>query len=256
MAEPLKLIKPTEDQPPPGLVMTQVAVDILRSVQLVWQEPGTLTMVAGLPGCGKSATLEHYAAGNKDALKLDIVAGEGGISYLATAIMQLFGMGLPNSRRMLEERKAITSALGYGRVLIIDEAQYLAVYNPRGGFNFDALEWLRAMAEEGGFSVVFCGDLSLVDIIDKVPQLKRRMVRPVVIRAMQKEDVAAFATSRGVTDPAIFDVLAAMARRYGGLADVKRTLERAEQLSGSGRIGASEVKAAMLYLGLTGQGGV
>ncbi|SMX50838.1 AAA family ATPase [Maliponia aquimaris] len=255
MAEHLHIIKPIQPRPASGLILTETAKDILRSVKLVADEPGTLTMVAGIPGSGKSETMLRYVQNNPEAIKLDIVAGEGKIWDLAAAFMELFEMGVPNNRRMREERLRITEAIGAGRVVIFDEAQYMATYNPRGGFNFDAFEWVRAMAEEGYFSVVFCGDLSLADTIGAVPQLRRRMVRPVVIRSIPKGDVAAFAAARGVTDATITDALAATAKRHGGLADVKRVLDHAAQRAGDGKVTAADVKAALLYLGLSAQGG-
>lgn len=255
MAEHLHIINSPPPRHGPELVMTETATNILRSVKLVADEPGTLTMVAGIPGAGKSETLLRYVQNNPEAIKMDIVAGEGKIWDLAAAFMERFEMGVPNNRRMREERQRITEAIGAERVVIFDEAQYLATYNPRGGFNFDAFEWVRAMAEEGAFSVVFCGDLSLADTIGAVPQLRRRMVRPVVIRAVPKGDVVAFAADRGVTDATITDALAAMAKRHGGLADVKRTLDHAAQRAGDRRITAADVKAALLYLGLSAQGG-
>lgn len=255
MAEHLRIINTPQARPASGLIMTDTATNILRSVKLVADEPGTLTMVAGIPGVGKSETLLRYVQNKPEAIKLDIVAGEGRIWDLAAAFMERFEMGVPNSRRMREERQRITEAIGVDRVVILDEAQHMANYNPRGGFNFDAFEWVRAMAEEGCFSVVFCGDLSLADTIGSVPQLRRRMVRPVVIRSVPKGDVAAFAEARGVTDATITDALAAMAKRYGGLADVKRTLDHAAQRAGDRRIVAADVKAALMYLGLSAQGG-
>ena len=255
MAEHLHIINPQSRQAP-GLVMTQTATDILRSVQLVAEEPGTLTMVAGIPGIGKSETLLRYIQNNPEAMKFDIVAGEGRIWDLAANLMERFEMGTPNSRRMREERLRITEAIGMGRIVIFDEAQYMANYNPRGGFNFDAFEWVRAMAEKGLFSVVFCGDLSLADTIGSVPQLRRRLVRPVVIRSIPKGDVAAFAAARGVSDPAIIDALAAVAKRHGGLADVKRALEHSAQRACKRGITTADVKAALLYLGLSAQGGL
>lgn len=256
MADLLHINKPQQSRHGSGLVLTETATNILRSVKLVADEPGTLTMVAGIPGVGKSETLLRYVQNNPEAIKLDIVAGEGKIWDLATSFMELFDMGTPNNRRMREERQRITEAIGADRVVIFDEAQYLANYNPRGGFNFDAYEWVRAMAEEGSFSVVFCGDLSLADTIGSVPQLRRRMVRPVVIRSVPKGDVVTFAEARGVTDATITDTLAAIAKRHGGLADVKRTLDHAAQRAGDRRIAASDVKAALQYLGLSTQGGL
>ncbi|ABV91848.1 hypothetical protein Dshi_0099 [Dinoroseobacter shibae DFL 12 = DSM 16493] len=255
MAEHLQLINPGSVPPPAGMVMTETASNILRSLRLVADEPGTLTMVAGVPGVGKSETLRRYTHESKNAQMFTMVAGEGRIWDLANVMMERLELGAPNSRRLREDRYRIMDAIGAEQVVIFDEAQYLANYNPRGGFNFDAYEWVRAMAEEACFSVVFCGDLSLADTISSVPQLRRRMVRPVVIRSVPKPDVLAVVRSRGITDPAICDALSVMARRYGGLADVQRTLAQAAKHASSDKIAASDVKAAMLYLGLSGQGG-
>ncbi len=255
MAEHLHLIKPRSGQPPTGLVMTDTAADILRSVQLVAEEPGTLTMVAGIPGIGKSETILRYTQNNPETILLNIVAGEGRIWDLASAFMERLEMGVPNSRRLREDRQRIAEAIGPDRVVILDEAQYLATFNPRGGANFDAFEWVGAMAEEGCFSVVFCGDLALDKTISSVPQLRRRMVRPVVIRSVPKGDVVAFAASHGVTDPAMTDALVAVAKRLGGIADVKRALVHAAKRAGDNSIAPADLKAALLYLGLAPQGG-
>lgn len=185
---------------------------------------------------------------------MDIVAGEGRIRDLAATFMELFDMGTPNARRMREERQRIPEAIGADCVVIFDEAQYLANGTPRSGFNFDACEWVRAMADEGSFFAVFCGDLSLADTIGSVPQLRRRMVHPVVTRPVPKGDVVAFAEARGVTDASITDALAAVAKRHGGLADVKRTSDHAAQRAGNRQITAAGAKAAMQYPGLLAQG--
>lgn len=254
MADNLHIINTRPPKPATCMVMTETAKTILRSVQLVADEPGTLTMVAGIPGIGKSETLLRYTQNNPTTLKFDVVAGEGRIWEMSKGIMERLEMGVPNSRRLREDRLRITEEIGPGRVVIFDEAQYMANYNPRGGFNFDSFEWVRAMAEEGGFSVVFCGDLSLAEAISAIPQLRGRMVKPVIIRSVSEADVAAYAQSRGVSDPAIWNALFAMAKRHSGLRDVKRALNHALQLAERAEISAANVKAALLYLGLTGKG--
>ena len=254
MPDNLRLIKPQQDRPSWGFVSTGTALDIARSIDLVSAEHGTLTTIAGVPGCGKSEALKNYAGENAQTTELfSIVAGEGSIWDLDQIIMERYGIGAPNSRRMREDRLRIMEAVGPCKVLVFDEAQYLAKYNPRGGFNFDAFEWLRAMAEEAEFSVVFCGDLSLTETLSAVPQLRRRIVRPVVVRQVPEADVVAVARARGVTDGVVIDALVALARRHGGLSDVDRLLWHARDFD-QGALNGRAVKAAMAYLGLDRKG--
>lgn len=257
MADHLHVIK--NESPPSvgGFVLTDTASDILRSLTMAHRNFGTLTMIAGVPGVGKSKAVQHYCRTHPQPRSVwthKMVAGEGKIWDLSVGLMEVLDIGAPNSRRMREERFRIAEAIGVESLLIIDEAQYLANYNPRGGFNYDALEWLRALAEEGGFSVAFCGDLALHEVVQAVPQLRRRIIRPVVVRTLPKSDVAKVAKQHGVYGDVMVDALTAVARRYGGLADVVNVLRHAALLDGKA-VSPKSLQAAIHDLKLAPTGG-
>lgn len=193
MAELLNFAKPRHDTPPVqagGFVMTESARDMLRSLQLVSADGDALTLIAAAPGTGKTETLHHFKNTLRgDAVWITAVSGEGGIWGVASLLMQRLELGAPNSRNLLETRGIIGEAIGPNGLLIVDEAQYLIVRNPRGKDGWDALEWLRAMADGSCFSIAFVGDLALLETAERLPQLWRRMRRRVVIKSVCREDV-------------------------------------------------------------------
>ena len=253
MAEHLHIIKENNDPPPVGEVLTSTAKDIIRSLQHAKENSGSLTMIAGVPGSGKSHTVHRYCEMQRwQPIWHTMVAGEGKIYDLAVGLMDKLDMGTPNTRRMREERFRIAEAIGPERLVIIDEAQYLSNYNPRGGFNYDAYEWLRAVAEEGMFSVAFVGDMALVEDVNAVPQLRRRVIRPVIIRSVPKEDVTKVADSHGINDAGMHAALAAVAKRYGGLGDVVNVIRHARKFAGSPSVGPDHLSAAIHDLKLDG----
>lgn len=253
MAEHLRVIKENNVPPPEGDVLTETARDIIRSLQHAKENPGSLTMIAGVPGSGKSHTVCRYYQMNQwHPIWHTAVAGEGKIWDLAVSLMDILSLGKPNSCTMREDRFRIAEAIGPERLVIVDEAQYLSTFNPRGANNFDAFEWLRALAEEGAFSVAFVGDMALVDAINSVPQLRRRVIRPVVISTTPKSDVIDVACSFGVTDTNMHAALAAVAKRYGGLGDVVNIIRHARKFAGGRHVAFDHLSAAIHDLKLDG----
>ncbi|MFV0291994.1 MAG: AAA family ATPase [Paracoccus sp. (in: a-proteobacteria)] len=264
MAEVVEFAKPGVKSPvADGFVMTESAQNILRSLHLVRSLSNAVTLIAAAPGTGKTEALKHFAARqNAEKITPDgrckpdevflhtAVAGEGTPWGLAGQLMKIRGLGQPNSRKLAEMRQMIGACVGAGGMLLVDEAQYLVQRNSRGKDTWDSLEWLRAMAEEGRFSIAYCGDLALLDTATHLPQLWRRMRRRVVIRHVSKEDVTVLATHRGISDPSIIDVLFRVARRGGGLGDVDNAISHARLLSRQEIPGAAYIMAALEDLNL------
>ncbi len=228
MAEHLRLIN--REAPPEGgwFVMTETARDMLRSLDQVRELfGGGMTMIAAAPGTGKSATVWRYLQANRRTFIVEAFSGEGGIWSAAIGVFKALDLGEPNSRDLPGDREKIAEAVGADGMLIIDEVQYLIQKNPRGKDNIDALDWLRRISEEGCCCIVFVGDLALVDAVEKLPQFKRRLRRPVIVRRVSKVDVEAVAAKSGFHDPAVINLLFAVARRAGGLGDVAHVLSHA-----------------------------
>jgi hypothetical protein len=93
MPEHLKLANPS----PPDVVdfvRTGTAKNMLLSVGMIRAQPRpAMTMVCGVPGCGKSTTLDMLAKTDPDARLLSIAPGEGGAFGVAEIIV-----GAPEDR--------------------------------------------------------------------------------------------------------------------------------------------------------------
>lgn len=254
------LLSDSDDAPPPPATVVggRAGPLPLRSARLVGAEAGgAITLVAAAPGAGKTRALMHFAHEmRKDARWRTAVKGEDDTPWgAAIQPMQNLAIGVPNSRNLRASREEIAEAIGVDGLPIIDEAQTLIHRNPRGGTGWSRLEWVRAMSEEGCFSIVFSGDLALLEIQHRLPQLWRRMIRRVIIKAVSKADVECLSAWRGVSDARIDELLYQVARRGGGLADVDDAISHARLLAGGGAPRAAHIEAALEDLKLLPKGG-
>jgi DNA transposition AAA+ family ATPase len=223
-------------------VKTETGEEIARSLELLRQKAGTvLTMIAGAPGVGKTRALEEFCGQmGYDAIYITVASGEGRPACLGSEILGLFGYR-SNGKSLDLVRRTVAAYVGRGRVLVVDEAQYL----DKAG-----AEWLRAAAEAGEFKIVFCGDLALAELVSGIPQLQSRMMRPVHIRAVKRADVAALALDAGVGGDAVVDTLFAIARLKGALRNVDNVLSLATIFAAGDQLGLAHIKAAILDLKL------
>ncbi len=74
-------------------------------------------------------------------------------------------------------------------------AQNLNEYDDKTRLMGAGFEWLRALPEEGGFALAFCGDMSLAPTVGDMPQPASRLRRPLTLKGVGKGDVARFAES-------------------------------------------------------------
>ncbi|WP_216665214.1 AAA family ATPase [Pseudoruegeria sp. HB172150] len=209
----------------------------MRSLDLVRSTPHpALTMIAGAPGVGKTRTLQQFCAREgQDAIYHSVAAGEGKPTGVATPLLSAF-REKANGMSLFAMRETLAAFIGRGRVVILDEAQYL---EPQGA------EWTRALAEAGGFDLVLCGDLNLQKIMIRAPQLQSRMIRPVVIRHASRADVACMAEGTAFGTEQAIDLLYAIARLKGGLRNVENVTRLALLFAGHDQPGLEHLKAAI-----------
>ncbi len=259
MAEVVQLAKPwPEAGVTGGIAMTESAQDILRSAQLVSSEfGGAITLIAAAPGIGKTKSLMHFKHNFRpNAWCHTAVKGEDDTPWgAATQLMAMLEIGRPNNRNLRASREKIAEAIGVDGLLIVDEAQNLIRHNLRGGDDWSSFEWMRALSEEGCFSIIFSGDLALLELQQHLPQLWRRMRRRVVIKSVLKADVEALVAWRGLGGNAITEPLYRAARRGGGLGDVDNAISHARLLAGGNTPTASHILAALEDLKLHETGG-
>ena len=241
-----------------GFVMTPIARNILRSLDLVASEcGGAITLVAAAPGIGKTEALRSCKHARLDAIMFTAVDGEGGSLGASSERAQLLGLSEPKANNLMVDRQRIAEEIGADGLLLVDEAQYLARRNSKGADDWSAFDSLRAMSEEGCFSVAFVGDLSLLELADKRAGLWRRagQGRRLVLRNVERGDVEALAAQRGVSDAASVEALYKVARREGGLGYVETIARHADRMAGGARIESEHVIAALKYLNLHRVGG-
>lgn len=257
MTEHLRLINPSGPPEPGGLIETDTIREMLRTLRHAWaKQYACVGMIAGAPGVGKTQALFRFREEVPATVFITATAGEGGAWNLANALAERLDIARPNGRDLPGSRRRIAETIGAGGFVVIDEAQHLVQRNPRGPDNWEALEWARAMTEEGCFGLVFCGDLSLVDAVEKSPPLRRRIYahRPQIISKVPKSDIAAFARARGVHDEATVELLFQVARRSGWFGIVSETLDHARRLSGGSAPTPRDILAAVEDLQLAPRG--
>lgn len=255
MAEHLKLINDEKPQSEWGsLVMTHTSKEILRSLHHIAGQPGSITMIAAVPGAGKSETLREYQRSAYDTTLVQITSGEGRIRDIIDVLCAALKIDKPQSATVSEQRKYIGKVIGECSTVIFDEAQYLVNKDPRSAINFETLEWLRGMAEDSSFSLCFAGDLALSKHIAKCPQLRRRIKRPVIVKSILKDDVAAIAAHHGVNDPDAIAALYRVSNSFGGLGDVVAAIKHAQLFSGDKNVSNSHLLAAIEDLKLNAKG--
>ncbi len=257
MADIVKLEKPEQRLPAAqGFLETETARDILRSLALVRSIDGpAMTMISGAPGIGKTETLRYFETQDPNGvLLLTVTKGEGNPLNVAKALAAKFGMSQLKGYDLFALRKEVAACIGPKRILLIDEAQNLyqrhKVLDTGSSF-----EWLWAASEDGGFDLVFCGDLTLQNIIAGLPHLQSRMRRPITAKAVSRADVVAMAGRSGLTQKPEVNLLAAVAVLPGGLRNVANVVRLADMFAGQESVGALHLKAAVADLNLEPHGG-
>ncbi|MDA7427905.1 AAA family ATPase [Primorskyibacter aestuariivivens] len=237
---------------------TEAARDILRSLDLVRAaDRPALTMIAGAPGIGKTTAIKRFCETlGHDAIYIQAARGEGTAWNFAKSLASLWGYAAPQFNCHAEAREKLAYMIGRGRVLVVDEAQYLDQRNGKTGKCGEAFEWLRATAEQGAFHTVFCGDLDLPRAIATMPQLQSRLLRPVVLKQVSRADVAAMVEGTAFAQPAALDALHAVARLKGGLRNVERVTACALDFAGRDAPTLAHVKAAIVDMKLASERGL
>jgi hypothetical protein len=247
MAEVVRLARAEAEAPaaePDWFVETEAAGRILRTLDAL--KPGQVTMIAGAPGTGKTATVRRFLEGNETGYYHEAVAGEASAWNVARSILSAY-YG-PNSRfgsSILDLREPLTRIVRECGWLIVDEAQDLDRRDRKSGVQGEALGWLQAVAADAMARLVFVGGLSLPEAVARWDRLAGKLRCPVVLDKPPVADVAAYLLHRGYRDDAVTAALAAAAARTGGLRNVRNVLDQAERFAGKGAASRAHVQAAL-----------
>lgn len=248
---------------PGGYVNTETARDITRSLELAVATGGA-TMIAGTSGVGKTTAVRTFAEGLESIVPqypayrwITITSGIGSPWNVLSQLLEPYGF-CPRQRGWSAQdgQKWLVEAFHRTtRMIVVDEAQYLNQRTHKSHEKGAAFEFLRGLSEAAEVSLVFTGDLALVDGIRLFPQLESRMRRPIISDRPTTGDVAALAASYGVRGALETQALAAVARKPGALRNVAGVLDMARIFAGGATPTGEYIRAAIIDLKLDPKGG-
>jgi len=234
---------------PGDFAHTEIAQDILRSIELLRhrQEPGVV-MIAGVPGAGKTKTLEYFAAQQgHDAFHVEVSSGVGTENGLADLLLGVFGVQ-GNCMSLVAKHEILSRYIGHGRVVLLDQCENLSA---------KAASSVASLAAFGGFDLVLCGGLDLQHQINRIGSLRSRVhaSRPVIIKRVSRADVASVVENTAFANDAAVKVLHAVTPIYeGGLRNVEAVLYQAALFAGNEHPTIEHLKWAIHDLKLAPKG--
>lgn len=236
----------------PDFVETPTSQKILAT--LTWaQLAGTIVLVYGNPGVGKTKAIRQYAAGGNNVWH--ITASKSRSNELETLYELALKMGISDApyrrgglSRLLRQRLPDTRGL-----IVVDEADWLSL---------DAVEELRILQEECGVGLALVGNHKVYDRLTggqrsvDFARLFSRVSKKYVINTVSAGDVDSFCDAWQVTGADERKLLKAIARRPGALRSLSHILPLAGiYAQGKGEtIGTAHIQSAMLELGHSGIG--
>ena len=173
---------------------------------------GTVAVVYGDAGVGKTCAIREYVKQNRLALMVTISPTYASITGVNELIAEQLGVRERVARRITKE--IILKLKNSGRVLIVDEAQHLTVR---------ALNHLRCVSDESGVGIALVGNEEVYSKLRgsgraDFAQLFSRvgMRKQVLANRLTDEDIASVFGSYGLEQGAM-GMLAAIARTNYGL---------------------------------------
>lgn len=173
---------------------------------------GTVSVVYGDAGVGKTCALREYVKQNRLALVITISPTYASITGVNELIAEQLGVRERVARRITKE--IIIKLKNSGRVLIVDEAQHLTVR---------ALNHLRCISDESGVGIALIGNEEVYSKLRGTgradfAQLFSRigMRKQVLANRLTEEDISSVFGVYGL-EPGAMEMLTAIARTNYGL---------------------------------------
>ena len=205
----------------PSFVETPTALNIIAHVTYA-HAAADITMVVGVPGVGKTKTLEEYSRKHPNVFMITVRESMKSTGAVLDELAFATGITERQSNRLnraigisLKDRKAL---------IIVDEAQNATV---------EALDELRTFCDLWNCGVVLAGDTRLfTKIVGKgrdgaLAQLSSRIWAPIKLPRPRPDDVAAIASAWGILDPKIMKLVQKIGTREGGLRELTKVLKLA-----------------------------
>lgn len=230
-----------------GFCLTPTASAILNFVELVHAH-GTIGILVGDPGVGKTWALSHYARQVRGTFHIVFMPSSGGLNASVARIAEAIDASTAAIRPDDLTGMIINRILRHPHpvLLMLDEAQNL---------NDLAIDQVRSIHDATACSVVFCGNDEFRTRFNKSKkasfgQFTQRVGPRLDLKTVSKDDIIAVAHHHGVHDRKAIAILIAQAEAMGNLRRVGMILDFAGSLDvGQGDTTLTHIERAIALLG-------
>lgn len=247
MSEVLTL--PVTDEPKRTFCRTPTAAGILSMLGHCYRERD-MGLLIGAPGVGKTTTLRHYAATERNVWLATMAPSASALVPALTRVAEAIGTHAP-ATGAISVHDAICRRLrdlGPGGLLLLDEAQHLCD---------QSLEELRCIHDSAEVGIVIAGNATFVTrFAGKVKaaafaQLTSRIGAKMFLKEPMPEDIAALCDHHRVAGKKSRVLLERHAGIGGGLRIVGKLIRHAERLAEGRAIELRHLQDATAALGLS-----
>jgi DNA transposition AAA+ family ATPase len=211
----------------PAFIKTRIASEITQTLQWA-QLTADLVMITVAAGNGKTATCRHYRATHPNVYHATVSPHTKTVHGMLVELAAELDVLENNPARLTRAIGGKLGRMGGGSLLIVDEAQNLVD---------DAINQLRHFSDIYQCGIALVGNEEVYSrFVAQVKgrsyaQLKRRVGKHLKRQKPFAEDIAAYISAWGVTDPDSIKLLTGIGLKGGALGQIDKTMKLASMLA-------------------------
>lgn len=214
----------------------------IAAALLFAQDKGSIAVVYGGAGLGKTTATRHYAQANPNVWRVTATPSSAGLMATLEAVAAALGLRDISNRPSVYAREIVQRMTGTRGLLVVDEAQHVSV---------QALEELRSLHDASGVGLALLGNEAVYARLTggnrqaTFAQLFSRIGFRMHLVEPTRADTDAILTSWGIVGEKERDWAYSVGRLPGGLRGLTHTLRQAGMLAHSSER-AIDVRALQL----------